>query len=414
MESNQATFNHYQTTFKEVAVVLEDDNQVLMKKCLNCGFIVRNHSFSKLNHWKNCPIKWFFKYDNQKETERSFSAICLICHLRITTTTYLDMLNHYNTKCRFQLQGITNNSPNPNDILTQYDGQPDDVQFFHESVVSQREIDGQRKLYAHNTAYALVPGFKCKYQPSSHGLERIGECQQCLKTWKKPASKNLIAHRNVCPLPTQLLLTVSTQSTLQPFDMTISSSMPNENDGNYTFVEKLNKKCFICDTTVSESFVSLYDTLSKHSQTQIFEFVWKFLDNHPSVRDDSIDAANSDWSSICANCLDKINQYDLACETANKLEHELRNVLSHTEASYTNQQNVIRQTEELCENDVFCNEDNQIDMVVNVDPEHSARTEIDNEGRCIIELSDDGEENIENTYVDAEDLSEPIVLSDTD
>lgn len=151
--------------------------------------------------------------------------------------------------------------------------------------------------------------------------------------------------------------------------MTISSSI--EDDANCIVAENLSKRCFICDTTESESFVSLYDTVSTHSKTLIFDFVWKFLDNQPSKRDDSVDAANSDWSLICAMCLNKINQYDLACETAAKFENELRNVLSETETRYSNEQSVAdsRQTDSQYENDVLRDETAcRTHIVVNVDP----------------------------------------------
>lgn len=38
-------------TYKEVVVILNNDNHILMHKCLNCGFIVRNNGLIKLSHW---------------------------------------------------------------------------------------------------------------------------------------------------------------------------------------------------------------------------------------------------------------------------------------------------------------------------------------------------------------------------
>lgn len=121
-------------------------------------------------------------------------SVCLICHSRIISTTYLDMLNHYNNRCRFMLQSMSDSS-NLDEIITQYDGE--DVQFFNHSAVSYRELDAQRKLYVHHKVYTSIAGFKCKYQPSCRGLERMIECQQCMKTWKKPKPKNLSIHRYV-------------------------------------------------------------------------------------------------------------------------------------------------------------------------------------------------------------------------
>lgn len=96
----------------------------------------------------------------------------------------------------------------------------------------------------------------------------------------------------------------------------------------------LSRICFLCNSTESQTYLNLYESLTFHSNTPVFDFVWKFLDDKPSVRDDTVDAANSNWNSICVGCFTKINEYDLACETAARLEEELRWELSQTEATY--------------------------------------------------------------------------------
>lgn len=134
--------------------------------------------------------------------------------------------------------------------------------------------------------------------------------------------------RRKCPLPGDVLFSVSTQ----PFDTTISSSI----DGDY-YSASTSRTCFICNTAASESFVNMYETVSLHSNTPVYDFVWKFLDDKPSVRDDSIDAANANWSSLCNKCLNKINEYDLALMAAAKIEEELRWELSQTEQLFAGQ-----------------------------------------------------------------------------
>lgn len=132
---------------------------------------------------------------NQNEGNRNFSAICTYCRTKVITNTYLDLLEHYNKHCgRLSQSSNDNKNPLPNDIITQYDETSDDIQYFHESIVSQRELNGQKRIHA-NQSYNFVPGFKCKYSPSTHGLERIGECQQCSKVLKKPSSQKLTIHR---------------------------------------------------------------------------------------------------------------------------------------------------------------------------------------------------------------------------
>lgn len=94
----------------------------------------------------------------------------------------------------------------------------------------------------------------------------------------------------------------------QPFDSTITSSIPDMGMSRFTVSEDTSryfppapfKRCFICNTTSSESFESLCQTTSMHSETKIYDFVWQFLDNQPSVRNNSTDAANSNWSLVCA------------------------------------------------------------------------------------------------------------------
>lgn len=110
----------------------------------------------------------------------------------------------------------------------------------------------------------------------------------------------------------------------------------------------LSRICFLCNATESDTFLNLYEALTFHSNTPVFDFVWKFLDDKPSVRDDTVDAANSSWNSICVGCFTKINEYDLACETAARLEEELRWELSQTEATYaTAQQNVAHSSSQV-------------------------------------------------------------------
>lgn len=113
---------------------------------------------------------------------------------------------------------------------------------------------------------------------------------------------------------------VSQPVATQPFDATISSSVRDTGFSRFTITGNSSrlstpspvKMCFICNTTSSQSFVSLYQTISTHSHTKIYDFVWKFLNDQPSVRDSSTDAANSNWSLVCTECLDMINEYDYA------------------------------------------------------------------------------------------------------
>lgn len=294
---------------------------------------------------RNCPSADMFNYIS--ESEGAVVATCLLCHIKLHEPDPNEMAWHHKQCSKGRR---INNIRNVID-----DGASNEIQYIFESAVSQRELDGQRKVNRGISA----PGFLIKLVQTSKGLERNSECQVCKKTKVKPSQTYFTVHRLVynfpihnenlfiklinvsstsrhCQIPGEVLLSVSTQ----PFDMTISSSIDDSQN-----LADSNRICFICNTSTSESFVSLYETLSQHSNTPVYDFVWKFLDNKPSVRDDSIDAANSDWSSLCAGCLNKINEYDLACMTAANLEEELRWELSQTEDIYTRQHNAVVQEE---------------------------------------------------------------------
>lgn len=132
----------------------------------------------------------------------------------------------------------------------------------------------------------------------------------------------------------------------QPFDVTATTSVNNDCISRFTISENVStfspsvpaKMCFVCNTTTSESFVSLYLATSKHSNTKIYDFIWSLLNCQPSCRENSTDAANSNWSLVCAECLDMINEYDLACVKSRKYKNCLRDKLSQTETYYMKQQ----------------------------------------------------------------------------
>ncbi|XP_055298202.1 uncharacterized protein LOC129566153 [Sitodiplosis mosellana] len=148
-------------------------------------------------------------------------------------------------------------------------------------------------------------------------------------------------------MPSHTMVSQSPDS--QPFDLTITSSIQGDGMSRFTIKENISrftprspiKMCFICNTATSESFVSLYRTMSMHSNTKIYDFVWQFLNDQPSVRDSSAAAANSNWSLVCAECLDMINEYDYARVTAAKFENCLRDKLSRTEMYHVNRRDNV-------------------------------------------------------------------------
>lgn len=87
--------------------------------------------------------------------------------------------------------------------------------------------------------------------------------------------------------------------------------------------------CYICDNTSVFYCKNIFKLKSKHSETPICDFICKFL-GQELTRLPSNDVDNV----VCAECLNKIDEYDFACMTVERVEKELRDVLLHTESVY--------------------------------------------------------------------------------
>lgn len=81
------------------------------------------------------------------------------------------------------------------------------------------------------------------------------------------------------------------------------------------------ESCFVCSASTVSYNRNPFKIHSKYTQTRICTFLDAFLDQTPSKR--------TEWTDrcVCATCLDKINDYDLACQTAERIENELRELL---------------------------------------------------------------------------------------
>lgn len=100
-----------------------------------------------------------------------------------------------------------------------------------------------------------------------------------------------------------------------------------------------DRNCFICHSSDSTLFLDLYTTITKHSRTSIYNFVWKLLGGQPSARNDSIDASCLKEDVVCADCLDIINEYDKARLNVKRYKKHLREKLIQTEAYFQSLQN---------------------------------------------------------------------------
>lgn len=122
--------------------------------------------------------------------------------------------------------------------------------------------------------------------------------------------------------PQQLYPTIPNVSTL------ITTSNPQ------TQPEQKQKLCFVCNTSSSKTFVSLFGTKTKFRGTQIYDYIWKIQGNNTSVRNESVNGSNSHLNYVCAECLEMINELDLTCKTFADLQKKLREKLCRTEEFY--------------------------------------------------------------------------------
>lgn len=106
------------------------------------------------------------------------------------------------------------------------------------------------------------------------------------------------------------------------------------------------QNCYICNVTSVFYSRNLFKTKSKYSETRICEFIRKFLGNYPSGRECVTSNNRENEHCVCIDCLNKIDEYDLAVMTTKRVERELRDILLHTEALFFRQSKLIN-TEEL-------------------------------------------------------------------
>lgn len=92
--------------------------------------------------------------------------------------------------------------------------------------------------------------------------------------------------------------------------------------------------CFICNVLITNDCIDLFETKTNHSMIPVYDLVWKFLGEKPSQRNVTIDEANSKFHCICMDCYSIINEYDLACVTADRLEKQITDKLKETENFY--------------------------------------------------------------------------------
>lgn len=124
-----------------------------------------------------------------------FIVICLKCQNKIHSKTYIDRsLENHRDVCSAKNDTHDQNHDN---LIEDFETniRSDGVECVRESLVSQREVNGQLRSHSSHNTVVSSPGYKMKYLLTSNGLERYAECEKCRKAIRKPKSYNLMSHR---------------------------------------------------------------------------------------------------------------------------------------------------------------------------------------------------------------------------
>lgn len=104
--------------------------------------------------------------------------------------------------------------------------------------------------------------------------------------------------------------------------------------------------CYICSTQTNSYSRDLFKTKSKYSETRICDFIQRFVSADSSEKMCLTITSGNNEDFVCIECLNKIDEYDLATTTAKRVETELRILLLRREISFEHESKSIN-TEEL-------------------------------------------------------------------
>lgn len=90
--------------------------------------------------------------------------------------------------------------------------------------------------------------------------------------------------------------------------------------------------CYICNNAAELYQKNLYKTKSKHSGIPIWDFLVKLTKEKAEFSEYISKAAAESLETrvVCAKCLQQIDEYDLACTTAQRIEKQLLDLLIDT------------------------------------------------------------------------------------
>lgn len=137
---------------------------------------------------RSCPLNSLFVYITENAINGKVQAVCLLCNTRLLEPKSGPIVQHYK-RCSTKQQ-LTIDARNA--IINANLNEPsNEIEFIFETAVTQRELDGQRRVNHGISA----PGFLVSFIMTPKGLERVGECQVCRKSVKKPSQAYFAFHR---------------------------------------------------------------------------------------------------------------------------------------------------------------------------------------------------------------------------
>lgn len=92
--------------------------------------------------------------------------------------------------------------------------------------------------------------------------------------------------------------------------------------------------CFVCNAESKLFAEHLMEIKSEHSQTSVCDLIKQFLGDDAVHRSIEVELFQNS-THICSECISRINEYDLACVTAERIGNELRELLLHTDSHYS-------------------------------------------------------------------------------
>lgn len=99
------------------------------------------------------------------------------------------------------------------------------------------------------------------------------------------------------------------------------------------FEEVIPRICCACNTKTRCYAEKAIKTISEHTETNVFELIQRLLDHTQTSRIIE-DYLISESRCICDECLQKLNEYDLACVTAERIGNKLRQMILHTNLGF--------------------------------------------------------------------------------